>query len=151
MTTANTLKEPVFFSRAHSWNGKPQVIDSCYWHEEKQAYCGIYSNETLDEARNRYPDMEIMEFDDAYALHRAAYISAPKEIDRQRFGDMLDVLPPVNWVRNHDSESFKLSERDTADITLICVRRGNRFFELHDSIKLTHEEIMVRVNAAFPL
>ena len=65
--------------------------------------------ETLERLAVRYPDVKMMNYDEAASLHEEAFKSKPVEITREKFFDMLECLPPSQWVRRHNSESFKIS------------------------------------------
>lgn len=110
---------------------------------------GVYSGKTQAELAEEYKgEVVVMESDAAQALHEAKYIEAPKEITEAQFWYWLEVLPPCQWVRRHDSESFHMSEFTTGQITRIVVRIGTRYFDFEDTYKLTHEE---RVQRCLPI
>jgi len=106
--------------------------------------------ETLEQIQLRYPGAVLMTYDEAVAAHAEFMKVAPSEIDKERFFDMLEVLPPVNWVRHDNSESFKMLERSSGDITGIFVRIGSRYFSMEDSTHLPHGIIVEMVYNAFP-
>jgi Protein of unknown function (DUF1419) len=67
-----------------------------------------------------------------------------RRIDRQRFDDMLNMLPPVSWMGGSHAESFKMSECDHGDITTIFCRIGSDHFELKGDIRSSHRAIVER-------
>lgn len=103
---------------------------------------------TLEELRTRYPDTEVIDIDDAIDRVDAAYRKPPARITRERFWQMLEVLPPDEWVSGINSESFKLSERTAGSITQIFCRIGDDYWELSDSFTLRHSKILELVRAA---
>lgn len=109
----------------------------------------VYS-ESLEQVQQRYPDAEIWGFLDAVTHQENAMISAPVEITEDRFIEMLEILPPVHWVRHGVSESFKMSERTSGSITGIFARIGNRFFEMQNHISMSHEDILRCIAVSFP-
>lgn len=127
-------EERVFYSAA-----KRCVIDGI-----RDDGRGLYSRETLDEVRLRYPDCEAVPIDTAIERMDAAFRSPPVEITAERFWEMLEVLPPVAWKRGADTESFKLSEFTSGAITQIFCRIDERYFELSDNVTLPHDEIVRR-------
>lgn len=66
------------------------------------------------------------------------------ETNKAHFWDMLEVLPPKEWINDSDGESFKMSERLHGNITDIFARIGNRYFTLTDDFRTPHSEIMRR-------
>ena len=109
---------------------------------------GQYSGETLDQIRLRYPNAEIGEWDIVYAAAEEACKTEPSEITEDKFLEMLNVLPPVRWVRQGGAESFKLSERYYGSITAIYARIGKRYFTFSDNIAMPHDEIIKRIRAS---
>ena len=130
--------EQVFYSAA-----KYRVIDGV-----RADGRGHYSGETLEQMRARYPDVEIIGVDTAIERLDAAFRSAPAEVTEERFWEMLDVLPPLDWRGSDGAESFKLSEFTSGTITAIFCRIGTRYFELSDNVSTPHEEIVRRCREA---
>lgn len=75
-----------------------------------------------------------------------------RRIDRQRFHDMLNMLPPVSWVRigNH-AESFKISEHVCGGIARMFCRIGLDHFELTGDTRSSHHALIERCRAFLPL
>jgi hypothetical protein len=67
---------------------------------------------------------------------------APVEIDEGRFWDLLEVLPPANWTRRNDSESFMLIECQTANLYTWCARVGDKYFEMIAPNDCKHSDIL---------
>jgi len=80
-----------------------------------------------------------MEYGEARKVIDDLHVTAPQEIDADTFMKTLEVLPPNDWQRNGNTESFKLCERLIGDISLICVRIGKRYFSFHDHSSKSHE------------
>ena len=106
------------------------------------------------EKKNReqeYGKLYTMSVDAAVEVVRKHFISPPKRITEERYIEMLEVLPPFNWVRgtiqNGGISSFKMSERTAYDITAIFVRvpvgcDGAEYFEMSNSIDMPHDDIV---------
>lgn len=110
---------------------------------------GLYGKETLDQVKIRYPDAEMISIDEAITRTDAAFRHPPTRVTRERYLQMLEVLPPVDWRGiGSTAESFKLSERTCGNITAIFCRIGESYWELQDDITLPHAEIVARVRAA---
>lgn len=51
------------------------------------------------------------------------YLSCPiQQISRERFYDLLEVLPPIYWEGTSEVETFCMMERQYADVTLQVIR-----------------------------
>jgi hypothetical protein len=75
----------------------------------------------------------------------ADYIEPIREVTRERFDEMLDILPPQKWIGcGSGSQSFHISERITDNVVCWLVRRGSRYFELQDRIDMTHAQLQAR-------
>lgn len=106
---------------------------------------GHYGGKTLEEYREEYPLMMIVDWKQAHEWIEEYDKSEPQEISEDDFDYMLEVLPPVGWVRRVDCESFKMSERYHGDITSIIARIGDRFFSFKDVIYMNHDHIMEKI------
>lgn len=110
----------------------------------------IYSGETVQEMLKDLPAETIVaSLDDVLpmveAAQRKAFCFPPKEITEERFWDMLEVLPPHDWKRTADGESFKMCERTSGDITAIFAKVDGRYWEMSDSITMPHEFIIDKI------
>ena len=90
--------------------------------------------ETLEQVQARYPGATLCDFDDACRQIDTADNERYRpgelhETTEERFIEMLEVLPPMQWRRGKTGESFKMSELTKGDITACYVRLGNRYFE----------------------
>lgn len=75
----------------------------------------------------------------------ADYIEEIREITRERFEEMLDILPPQKWVGGGSPRStFHISERLTDNIVCWLIRRDARYFELQDRHDITHSQLQAR-------
>ena len=87
---------------------------------------------------------------DAWQRHENSFKSELVEITRDRFHEMLNILPPVAWNYNDPSfESFKMSERTTGSITTIFVRIHDRYFAFSDTCTPPHRVCVARVLEKF--
>lgn len=70
------------------------------------------------------------ELDRLVAEHNwTTYLNQPvQEITRETFWEMLEVLPPMNWVGGDGFERFNMVERMTGSITSQYARLGDRYF-----------------------
>lgn len=109
---------------------------------------GVYSGKSLKEMQEKHNGIVIGNFDTVAGEQEGYWIQPPTEITHERFDEMLNVLPPNDWCVWLVSESFKISERTSGTVTMIFCRigvdEGARYFEMQDSIFLTHEAIIAK-------
>jgi hypothetical protein len=79
---------------------------------------------------------------DRYEEMRRNNGEAPKEIDRDRFWYLLEVLPPAKWTRREGSESFMVIECETANLYTRCARIGERYYEMIAPNDCNHYDIL---------
>lgn len=102
--------------------------------------------QTLEEVRDRYPDVQIMEANEAVnAIENDLIDAGATEITEQQFTDALEVLPPMKWKSDSDSESFMMAEFFYGSVTSIYARVGNRFYTFYDRCSLSHDDIVRKV------
>lgn len=81
-----------------------------------------------------------------YERMRANNGEPARQIDRERFFDLLEVLPPLHWTRRNDTESFMMMERQTANLYTWCARVGNgddaTYWEMIAPQDCTHWDIL---------
>lgn len=133
--------QPVFYVP-----GRPGIIDVAILRDG--VLRGGYSNETREEMDKRYPGVQIGDLWTVAAQSEEMFKRAPARISEERFIEMLEVLPPVGWTRRNSAETFKLSERTSGNITAIFCRIGTQYFEMQDSIFMSHDAI---VHACMPV
>ncbi|NIF24042.1 hypothetical protein [Candidatus Pantoea multigeneris] len=101
------------------------------------------SGETLAELQGWYSDLELVTADEAARQYNARLIKPWAEIDAARYEDQLYVMPPLDWTRTPDGESFKSREMYSGDVTHIfaCVR--GRYFECRDRAGKHHCDLIL--------
>lgn len=88
--------------------------------------------ETLEQVRIRYPAAELRDLDEWIREKEKALCTEPQEITRERWWEMLEVLPPQRWQRAKgppSCESFELCEHTSGRVTSIFCRIGDKYFE----------------------
>jgi len=109
---------------------------------------GLYTKKSVDELRQQYPNLTVITWDEAGQRTDDHHRKPPERITRAQFLYWLEVLPPVDWIRIGDGESFKISERIAGNITRIVVRYEREYWTLQDHIRMPHEDIIVLVSEA---
>ena len=117
--------------------GQPNAIDAI----NPDTGRGLYSGEGLEDIRKRYPGAIITTLDAILDAERTAFVSEPVRIDRERWNEMLNVLPPIQWKNERAAETFKMSEMTSGMITTIFCRIGENYFELSDNVNTPHDKI----------
>jgi hypothetical protein len=139
--------ETLYFYVPGNDNLAPRLVDQVI-EDASGVRRGVYSSKTLDELQAKYPGLATCTSGHYNELARQAARTPPVEIERGEFDHLLGCLPPEGWVNRGDGESFKLIERYTLDITIICARIGQRYFKLRDSAELSHEDILAAISRA---
>jgi len=100
----------------------------------------------LHELTPKYgPDLILLPPGEAFRRYEDSFKSGPEKITKERFREMLEILPPVAWHDTSDGESFKMMERTAGSVTAIFVRLGDRYFTFSDDIRTPHAECCRRI------
>ena len=109
--------------------------------------------EDLNAINKRYPGAVLMLFDEAIkqadAAKRARLCTGAHEITEEKWIYALEVLPPMDWVRHQGSESFKMSELTSGNLTAIYCRVGDKYYTLTEDVKMPHNKIIGMCQAAW--
>lgn len=106
----------------------------------------VYAHVTPDELRKHYGDpLTLMSQEDAALRIEQHFSRSPREVDRERWESALDVLPPMNWVRGAQYESFYISEPITSTVHTVLVRIGERYFEFAQPRRTRHSQLVQMV------
>lgn len=89
-----------------------------------------------------YPNAVVMDFDAAIKAKEDALKTPPEVITADKFFEMFEVLSPAGWVDRGHTESFKMSERLSGNVTSIYARIGKTYYHMVDSIFTPHESII---------
>ena len=91
-----------------------------------------------------------MESIDRYKTMRENKGEPARQVNEARWFDMLEVLPPENWTRRKESESFMVIECQTANLYTWLVRVGTgdsaTYWELVAPDTSTHADMLQRVS-----
>lgn len=127
--------------------GQPWVIDFAFMREDGTLVTQLQRH-TLEEVQERSPGAIITSYQDAAAQIEAGCKTEPRRIELEDFDYALNVLPPMQWVRDGSSESFKMCERTNGKVTGIYVRLGASYWKFEDVYTLPHTEIIAKVRKA---
>jgi len=127
-------------------SGMPQSIDGVAIGSDG-IQRGLYSGETLEEISRRYANPVITDYEAFQAVHDSAWTSDPAPITKDRFNEMLDVLPPLGYINDRSTESFKMIERESGNITGIYARLGESYWSFNGRDDMPHSEIIRRCAA----
>jgi hypothetical protein len=97
-------------------------------------------------------DYEMTDWAQRYEDMRRNRGEPAREIDEDRFYEMLEVLPPANWSRLNGFECFMVDECQTLDLYTWCARiteNGHEsFWEMIAPEDSTPSEILAKVCTA---
>jgi hypothetical protein len=108
---------------------------------------GAYSGRTLEQLREEYPDISIVDEQVSIDHDRNRRITAPVEISQEDWYYLLEVLPPCKWGRSASAEAFHISERITYDIVTWAVRIGTKYYRFDDTDKFSATDAIQKVSA----
>lgn len=124
--------------------GKPGIIDAV----NPDTGRGLYGGRTLEEIQRENPGAVVADVGVAIAANEALFREPPVEMSEAAWREALDVLPPVGWTSSGDTETFKLAERTSGNVTAIYCRIGARYFCLSDDYRTPHSDIVAACRAA---
>jgi hypothetical protein len=92
--------------------------------------------ETKKEYQEKHPELELISFSKALELSQQAdrkkyKAGVVEEIAEARFDEMLNVLPPDNWINYSTNESFRISEDLTGELSNFYIRVFDGEFPSH--------------------
>lgn len=80
--------------------------------------------------------------------HLAGMVTKPERITRERFDEMLNILPPCRWHNADGFEVFHVSERLTYSLVSWFAHMGSRYWEFTDHDNITDELLAAKLRAA---
>lgn len=69
----------------------------------------------------------------------------PVSISIEQWDRHLDVLPPLAWVVEPGTESFRVHEPISGDIHLTLVRIGRKFYSMYRPLGESHNQLLARI------
>lgn len=91
---------------------------------------GRFSRKTVDELALKYGQLDVVTLDEMATRVKERFSTPPKPITKERFWQLLEVLPPSRWRSTGNSESFFVPEALTGTIHTVCVRIGKSYFSM---------------------
>ncbi len=137
------FKDPVFYTPTKGCR-VPLIIDRAKLRADG-VYVGLYSGQSIDQVKTRYPDVAFGEVDVVIAEREAMLISAPVEISATTFQDALCVLPPEDYARAGTSCSFKMCEYLSDRITAIYASVDEKYYTFNDVYAIKHAQIVEKI------
>lgn len=125
--------------------GQTNVVDEVWIRPADGVKVGLFSKATATELRNKHPGLIMCAESEVRARANAAACTAPIEITKAVFQDMLYALPPQGWTDRGDRESFKFAEYYSNDVTSIYARIGERYFTFKGLGTLSHDQVMAKI------
>lgn len=145
------FEEPVFYVPGHR-----SILDVAMVGAAGE-WIGMYCHKSLAELTLEHPGIQLGELEVVSKIRDLSCVTAPKLISAERYNDMFDALFPRDWVHLSMAESFKFGEFYVGNITTVFARRGNsitgdgvQYFEFYDFASIRHDDIMKKIDAAFP-
>ncbi|PXW47915.1 uncharacterized protein DUF1419 [Grimontella sp. AG753] len=161
MTTSNTTaivtRPELYFYVPGKCNPQDVAIipAGCMYDDSTPAadiYRGAYSGKSLEEYKAEYPSILLLTWEEVEEHANEAARLPVSEITEEKYQEMLEVLPPMNWCNLGETASFMLMEMYSGNVTDIFSKirvapNEFRYFRLRDLCTLTHSEIIERCTA----
>lgn len=123
------------------------TIDTIHWFTGLTMYC----QKTYATVVEEYSDAVLIHVDEAILIMEEANIDkVATSITKSQFWNALECLPPENWVCREYTESFKMCEYWSGQITSIYVRIGEEYFTFRDRASMTHDQIVAKTREGMP-
>jgi hypothetical protein len=71
------------------------------------------------------------------------------EIDKERYWEMLELLPPEKWETTGSCEAFRMCEYWTSNITNHFFKINNRYFEGNRRTSQSYQDMATEIRAQF--
>lgn len=131
LPTDNT---PTFYNSKESRIDTVCICDS--FKNLKEDTKVAYVEENKKEYQEKHPELELISFGKALELSQQADRKKYKagiveEITEERFDEMLNVLPPDNWINYSTNESFRICEDLTGELSNFYIRVFDGDFPKH--------------------
>lgn len=140
------MSQPTKFTHCYYVPGARHLIDLAT--ADGTPAHGISAEETL----KQHPEAVLIPFEEGVSrttqANNAKYVEQPpKEISEEKFTEMLEMLPPLNWVGRNGGETFFFSEAQTGSIHAVFARIGEKYYRLYARLGTSHDEIISRLKA----
>lgn len=126
---------------------KPDAVyfkDLAVQDEDGNRYSAHFTTSEADLLAEGY---ELVHVDEMIRRSEEHYTSDVVEIDEDRWMDALEVLPPGDWIRTGDAESFYCAEFLSGNVTAQYVRLGSKHY-CYNAVVEGHADRIKRVLAS---
>lgn len=110
---------------------------------------GIYSKKNIDELRLKYPNVCILTYEQVNdqideALKEKYPLLDAKEITEEKYYEMLECLPPMQYKTGAKAITFKLEEMTCGNITsgFLHLKSNDKYYQMNVRYKTTHDEMV---------
>jgi hypothetical protein len=86
------------------------------------------------------------EFSKRVAAYEQSLKTKPKQITKERYWEMLEVLPPCRWTNGR----FHVSERLTGNLVSWFAQKGDLYFEFTEDAAISAASLDALISAAIP-
>ena len=129
-----TDQTPAFYNSKESRIDTVCICDS--FENLKDETKVAWVKENKKEYQEKHPELELMSFGKALELSQQAdrkkyKAGVVEEITEERFDEMLNVLPPDNWINYSTNESFRICEDLTGELSNFYIRVFDGEFPNH--------------------
>lgn len=122
--------------------GQPNAVD------ELVDGIGRFSGKTEAELVDVYPGAVVATADQIMTWYEAEAVTRPERITLERFDDMLNVLPPINYGSAHGCLVFQMSEFQAGRITGTYCRTPSGCWHWYDIARTPRHELAAKALTA---
>ena len=129
----------------------PLVAYSSYLHNDNKGDLCLSDYLKRADPDSTYKVVTSEELDQLMVEYEDSQITDPVVIDKDRFFDMLDILPPCRWGGAGGWEVFHISERLSGDLVSWFACSDDHYFEFVDRAGSTYDHLRDKLNTALKL
>ena len=110
-----------------------------------------FSKLTLKEYLVENPEMSVVsdeKLSEFIKEREADMITLPEKITKERFWDMLEILPPCKWKTVRCVEMFHISERITGNLVDWFVQTCDDYYSFTDRDSLSVDDLIKKIEVA---
>jgi len=102
----------------------------------------ITNQSSIEDLKDKYPDVEVLHWKEAYKHMQNSHLRPPQEITDEQWFDALEALPPARWNNTAGAEIFMMSEYWALNVTNFYVRIDEKYYVTRQSDENSNAQIV---------
>lgn len=124
-----------------------RVIDAALLLDDGRSVIGLYSGETLQSLRRRYPDAILSQQVGVRNDYEGSIGHTPERCSADQFDCALSAVSPADWRYSERGESFKTRAVLAAPLAVVYARVADTYWCFRAAAGIEHDDVMRRVEA----